>query len=129
MASTYYAWDYVDSEVPKGTYTEASYKATTKFRASHKEEYNKYMKDYHLKKMRTDLGYRERRAISQKKSNAKRREREMKVKRLWQQHVAKEERLKGIADTEEEEPKYKSVAQPLTLVVECSGIADTIKGY
>ena len=92
MASTYYAWDYVDSEVPKGTYTEASYKATTKFRATHRAEYNKYMKDYHLKKM-------------------------------------KEERLKGIADTEEEEPKYKSVAQPLTLVVECSGIADTIKGY
>ena len=105
-----YAWDYnPEKYLPKNTYTPAHLRATQKYREKHREKYNEYQKNYHLKKMRTDLDYRNRRAISSEKAAAKRK------LRLQEARKAKEEHdLKMICIVKEEtgiEQKINNIIQ------------------
>ena len=64
-------WDYCPELIPKSTYTEASHRATMKWRAKNRERVNKLQRERHAHRMRTDMDYRNMKAAAQKKANAK----------------------------------------------------------
>jgi 3-oxoacyl-[acyl-carrier-protein] synthase III len=64
-------WDYCPELIPKKTYTEASHRATMKWRAKNRDHVNKLQRERHAHKMRTDMDYRNMKAAAAKKANAK----------------------------------------------------------
>lgn len=85
-----YPFDYnPEKYLPKNSYRPCHLRATQRYREKNREKYNAYMKNYHLKKMRTDMDYRNRRAKSNEKALKKRKKRIEEAKQAKQIHDEK----------------------------------------
>ena len=61
-----------DAKPKKSRYTEAQKNAIYRFREKTRDDYNQYQREYHAERMRTDLDYRNKRALQSRKAHAKR---------------------------------------------------------
>ena len=72
MAKVVGMFDYCPELVPKNSYTPAHGRATAKWISKNKEHYNKWQRDRHAHRMRTDMDYRNYKAAANKVANEKR---------------------------------------------------------